>query len=197
MNEPSGQQTEQELNASSSGVVMTSKERVGFWTKRILVSILAIIMTGMNIYFALKFCHIHRPDIQSFVQQMLVILIVSSVLFLLVPLVLFYNIFRRRIRTGSFLPAGEELTAIRKRRKEPDSLWTRIFWVVLCLYLAISFTHDALYGHHYIVFKWFFALIMWVSVIIFIKELFRPSKRKCQSCIVPNEPQPPTESESL
>jgi hypothetical protein len=195
MNESGCQQREQELNPGNSAE-MSSKERAVFWAKPILVSIPAIIMLGMNIYFAVRFSHINRPDIQSFVRQILIILAVSSVLFLSIPLVLFYRIFRRRMRTGSFLPAGDELIAIRKRRREPDPLWQRIAWVILTFYLAITFTYDALYGHHYIGFKWFFAVLLWVSVVIFIKEIFRPSKRKSLTCTVLNEPQTPPESES-
>jgi ABC-type uncharacterized transport system fused permease/ATPase subunit len=109
MNESSGQQIEQELNSISNAAVMTSKERSGYWAKLIVVSIPAILMVGVNIYFAFQIRHFARPVSREFAHQYLSILVFSSALFLSIPLVFIYKIFRRRLKTGSCLPAGEEL----------------------------------------------------------------------------------------
>jgi hypothetical protein len=198
MNEAGGQETKQALSASSRGAEMTSKERAGYWAKLIFVSIPAIIMLGMNIYFAVRFSHINRPDSQLFVRQILMILVVSSVLFLSIPLVLFYKIVRRRTRTGSFFPAGEELLAIRKRRNQPFPMWFSITGSVFYLLLAIDETHNAMTNHLHPVYHWGFAAMIWALTAFFIVQIFqfRPSKRKDVLFISPKEPQTPPESES-
>jgi hypothetical protein len=112
--------------------------------------------------------------------------------------VLFYKIVRRRTRTGSFFPAGEELLAIRKRRNQPFPMWFSITGSVFYLLLAIDETHNAMTNHLHPVYHWGFAAMIWALTAFFIVQIFqfRPSKRKDVLFISPKEPQTPPESES-
>ena len=150
-------------------------------------------MLGMNIYFAVRFSHINRPDSQLLVRQILMILVVSSVLFLSIPLVLFYKIVRRQDKNRKLFPAGEELLAIRKRRNQPFPLWFSITGSVFYLLLAIDETHNAMTNHLHPVYHWGFAAMIWALTAFFIVQifLFRPSKRKDVLSIAPKEPQTP------
>jgi hypothetical protein len=172
----------------NNGAEMTSRERIGFWALPIIASIPAIIMLGMYLFFAFKINHLAQNVNQEFTRHILIILLASSALFLSIPLLVFYKIFRRRMRTGSFLPAGEELTALRNHRKEPLSQRKKMALVAFYLIGAIYYTIDIPYSTHGKILGWMCAAIFWIATAIFTVDLFRPAKREAALSRAPEEP---------
>jgi hypothetical protein len=90
---------------------------------------------------------------------------------------------RRKLRTGYFLPSSEELAARRAKCAKPKPLRTRILLAAAWCFPAILWTATAVEHlrrpHGDNVLPWFTASIMWLNVVLWTWQIFRPRASQC------------------
>ena len=118
----------------------------------------------------------------------------AAVVLLALPGWFFYKAIRRKLKSGSFLPSEEELTAARARCRKPKKLWQRILTAALWWFVAILWTYMAIGRPHHWSSAWMVAGISWLAALIWTWQVFRPSPSQCALSIAPEELQRPPEA---
>jgi hypothetical protein len=203
MNESGGQETKQGLSASSNGAVMTKEEKFAYLGVIILATLMATFTLGMALFAAFSFHKMVRQENMNSVHQLSIVLFVISAAFLCLLIWIGFIIIRRRMKTGSYLPTGERLVKWRERQSRPEPLWKRITFAFIYLIFVIDITFCYLTkGLHSgflrpaTIFFWYIVLFyLWITAAVFIMRIFVSIISKKVQSRVPEELQPPPESE--
>jgi hypothetical protein len=195
MNEKGGQNGKQTLSGISMGSEMSSAERANFAVKPLLMTIMLILMLiPVLIFIAKYYGQLNRlwnlPD----GRLLLIMLLSVPAMLLCILIIFFFRMYWRKRKTGSFLPSGEELKAIRLRRKKIDPLWQRVTLAVLFDVGFIFYVYDALTNNHHRVLNWIIAVTWSLMAFIFTRQVFRPIAPKCTLPIAPEDAQAPPEA---
>ncbi|MGA7833298.1 MAG: hypothetical protein WCA21_20275 [Terracidiphilus sp.] len=156
---------------------MSATEKASFWALPLIAAIPALMFSGMLLVLLIKFRH-NSHQVNLYVEYEFIWTTMAATLIIwCLPAVFIWRIFRRKKKTGDFLPTGDELQAIRDRRKEPDSLKRRIFFAILFFLIAIESTYGGLYGEYHHISERYFAVFFWLLGILSTIEVFHPLSR--------------------
>jgi hypothetical protein len=84
---------------------------------------------------------------------------------------------RRKRTTGSFLPAGEELAAVRFRGKHP-SIWRRLYVTTFFCLVAVGATRSLILSPNHRLAYWSIPALMWVVAIFVAIGMFLPRPQR-------------------
>jgi hypothetical protein len=93
-------------------------------------------------------------------RSVLLLLFLNAAVFLIIPGVVLFRIFRRKKKFGSYFPTGEDLKKYRARRREPKPLWWKILSSAIELFAAIGFIIDATHRSHRGAWEWVIASLL-------------------------------------
>lgn len=183
-------QIENSVCSGEQAAEMSASEKSRYRSKLIFVLLISLGMAvSMPAIMAFKFGPHNpiwsRPNSRS----ILLILLVNSALFLIIPGVILFRILRRKIKFGSYFPTGEDLKKYRARRRGPEPLWRRVLSAAGEVVAAVGFTSDAMHRSHGSVWEWAFASLLWLFAAITVLGIIgalpgvgKPGRREGFAC---------------
>jgi hypothetical protein len=196
MNEAGGQEAKQALKLNQQDATMSSEEKTETWVVLSIPVFMAVFSVVMALIVAAKPGHLNSPEVQSSVRYLLIMLVISSLLFICLPILVLLKMMRRKMRTGSIYPSGEELKAKRARRQKPVALRQRITNAAFVGLGASFFTYSALTNPHQRVLCAVVAALLWLVFLPSAASVFRSNASKSALPTTPEEPQSRPEVES-
>jgi len=160
-------QVENSFRPGEPAAVMSANEKSNWRAQLLAVLVISLGMAvSLPLLLAIKFSPHHPLWSQPNARFVPLILLLNSALFLLIPGVALFRIFRRKRKFGSFFPTGEALKKYRIRRSGPKPLWKRILSAATELFAAIGFTIDAMHRSHGGALEWVLASFLWLSAAV-------------------------------
>lgn len=128
-------------------------------------------------------------------RELLLIVLVKSLFFGVIPVAVFFEMYRRKLKYGRSLPSKEESFGSRLRRQRPSTPMQGMVRVYLYSFLAAMYTVIAVENAHHSAFRWVIAAVFWVTALFFaidplsafqresrLKRLPRRDGFRCPSC---------------
>ncbi len=125
----------------------------------------------------------------------LLIALATSFFLVVIPVALFFALYKRKLKYESFLPTREESIGSRLRRQKPSSPKQAMFRVCLYGLCAALYTASALEDARHSLLRWVAATVFWLVTITFAIGVWRASQKiarlkrlprqegfKCPSC---------------
>lgn len=167
MQDARGHQIENGFRVGEQTAEMSASEKSSYRGRLLFVLVLSLVMAlSMPLLFAFKFSHHNPAWNRPNGQSVLLLLLLNSAVFLIIPAIALFRAFRRKREFGSYFPVGEDLKKYRARRREPKPLWRTVLSAAFELFAAIGFTIDAAHGSHKGAWEWAFASLLWLFAAI-------------------------------
>lgn len=157
---------------------ITLFERVRLWNAPIVTALISIPIFLISALTLLFYFPRHLHPLDKFLLIASVILLVISAITLWGSASGFHRIIRRKIKTGSFFPAGDDLVEWRKSLHRAAG-WQRIVIPAAFCVFAIGSTHQTLatpYSFRPTV--WILPALMWIAATLIIFIFALPSAPK-------------------
>jgi len=146
---------------------MSASEKSSYRGRLILVLVLSLgVALSVPLLLVIRFSPRNPVWSQPSAKSVLLLLFLNSAVFLIIPVVALFRVFRRKKKFGSYFPIGEDLKKYRARRHGPKPLWRTILSAAFELFAAISLTIDAMHGSHNGAWAWGFASLLWLFAAI-------------------------------
>jgi hypothetical protein len=189
MNEADRQEAKRVFFRSNEGATMSLAEKTTLWGTPLMLAWLSspfILISVLDILFlvakarglVVKGSGSDRDALIGTLIMWISPLLATTLLYF--SFAIFSRMIRRKRKTGSLLPTGEELNAVRKR----SSSRTRILVPALFYYFAIGFTFSAITFHDFRVSACVFLVIMWLIAISVTVLASRPTEPRCLVAVV-------------
>ncbi|MGA3079939.1 MAG: hypothetical protein ABSD44_00995 [Terracidiphilus sp.] len=195
MNEADGQETEPTLKPNEQDARMSSEEKTVTWIALSIPVFMAVSTGVMALILKAMLGHLNRPEVLSSAHFMLIFLVANSLLFICLPIPFFYKMIRRKMRTGSIYPSGDELKARRARRQRQIPLWLSIPFAAVFGIVTVSSVCAALSNPNHRGLYWAFTIIFGVATFQSTWQILHPLAPKTALPAAPGEPQTSPEAE--
>jgi hypothetical protein len=155
---------------------MTQQEKAAFWTANLLMALPGLVLLVVLGYVAWTLKLFEKPwedaGEPGFVWMMAGLLLLVAVM----PGTVLFKLVGRKVRTGSFLPAGAELERFRARTKRPRSFSRRVLALAFCLAEGAFFALSARHHAHGQSLSWIGAGLFALAAVASAAEIFQPSR---------------------
>lgn len=160
-----GEQTEQ----------MSASEKSSYRSGILIMLVLCLgMVVGTLLLLAIKVSPHNPVWSRPNARFLLLFVLFNDAVFLIIPCVVLFRLFRRKRKYGSYLPTGEELKKYRARRKKPQPLWKKILSAAFELFGAIGFIIDAMHKSHRGGWDWVIASFLGLCAAITVLAIIGP-----------------------
>jgi len=113
-------------------------------------------------------------------RELLLIVLAMSIFFGVIPAALFFKMYRRKQKYGSFLASKEESIGSRLRRQKPSTPRQKLVPVCLYGFCAALYTVTAVEDPHRSALRWVAAAAFWVGTILFAVDAWRAFRKQAR-----------------